>query len=123
MAAPLFYSGDLSRLDAFTLNVLCNAEVIDIDQDPLGKQASIVRHNANEFVLSKPLEDGALAVGLFNLAETKGKLTVKWDELGLKGRVHIRDVWRQKDIGDHAEEFSTEVGPHGVAFIRLARAE
>jgi len=123
MAAPLFYSGVMSHLDAFTLNVLCNSEVIDIDQDALGKQAGIVRHNANEFVLSKPLEDGALAVGLFNLAAAKGKLTVKWDELGLKGRFRIRDVWRQKDIGDAAEEFSTEVGPHGVALIHLARAD
>jgi len=123
MAAPLFYSGVMSHLDAFTLNVLCNSEVIDIDQDALGKQARIVRHNANEFVLSKPLADGALAVGLFNLAEAKGKLTVKWDELGLKGRFGIRDAWRQKDIGDAAEEFSTEVGPHGVALIHLARAD
>jgi alpha-galactosidase len=123
MAAPLFYSGVMSHLDAFTLNVLCNSEVIDIDQDALGKQAGIVRRNANEFVLSKPLEDGALAVGLFNLATTPAKLTVKWDELGLKGRFRIRDVWRQKDIGDAAEEFSTEVGPHGVALIHLARAD
>ena len=74
MAAPLFYSGDMTHLDAFTLNVLCNSEVIDIDQDVLGKQAVIVQAHANEFVLSKPLEDGALAVGLFNLAETKEKL-------------------------------------------------
>ena len=113
----------MSHLDAFTLNVLCNSEVIDIDQDALGKQARIVRHTALEFVLAKPLEDGTLAVGLFNLAETKGKLTVKWSELGLNGRFHLRDVWRQKAIGDGAEEFSTEVGPHGVALIRLAHAD
>ncbi len=123
MASPLFYSGVMTRLDAFTLNVLCNSEVIDIDQDALGKQARIVRHIANEFVLSKPLEDGTLAVGLFNLAGTKGKLTVKWSELGLNGRFHLHDVWRQKDIGDAAEEFSTEVGPHGVALIRLTYAD
>ena len=36
MAAPLFYSGDITRLDPFTLNVLCNAEVIAVDQDALG---------------------------------------------------------------------------------------
>jgi len=119
MASPLFYSGDMSRLDAFTLNVLCNSEVIDIDQDALGKQAKIVRHNGQEFVLSKPLEGGALAVGLFNLAKTQEKLTVTWQELGLKGRCRVRDVWRQKDIGDQTDQFCTEVGPHGVAFIRL----
>src|ERR1035441_1429220 len=32
MASPLFYSGDMGSLDEFTLNVLCNAEVIDVDQ-------------------------------------------------------------------------------------------
>jgi alpha-galactosidase len=123
MAAPLFYSGDITRLDAFTLNVLCNSEVLDIDQDTLGKQASIVKHDDNEFVLAKPLEDGALAVGLFNLTGTARTLTVKLDDLGLKGRFRVRDVWRQKDIGSAAEGFSTEVGPHGVALIRLARAD
>ncbi len=43
MAAPLIFSGDMTKLDAFTLNVLCNAEVIAVDQDPLGKQAKILR--------------------------------------------------------------------------------
>jgi alpha-galactosidase len=113
----------MSRLDAFTLNVLCNSEVIDIDQDARGKQAGIVRHSVSEFVLSKTLEGGALAVGLFNLAEAKVKLTVKWEELGLKGQYRIRDVWRQKEIGVRADEFSTEVAPHGVALIHLARAD
>ena len=32
MAAPLFFSGDMNTLDAFTLNVLCNHEVIDLDR-------------------------------------------------------------------------------------------
>ncbi|MBL8234212.1 MAG: putative Ig domain-containing protein, partial [Bryobacterales bacterium] len=67
MASPLFYSGDMARLDDFTVNVLTNHEVIDVNQDVLGKQARIVRKTAEELVLAKPLEDGSLAVGLFNL--------------------------------------------------------
>lgn len=123
MAAPLFYSGDMTRLDAFTLNVLCNPEVIDIDQDALGKQAAIARHTATDFVLAKPLEDGGLAVGLFNLARTSGTLSLTWAELGLKGRYRIRNVWSQKDIGEAGEGISIEVNPHGVAFLYLARAD
>jgi hypothetical protein len=38
MASPLFFGGDMGRLDEFTVDVLCNAEVIDVDQDRLGKQ-------------------------------------------------------------------------------------
>ena len=33
MAAPLIYSGDMSKLDEFTLNILCNTEVIEVNQD------------------------------------------------------------------------------------------
>jgi alpha-galactosidase len=120
MASPLFYSGVMTRLDPFTLNVLCNSEVIDIDQDVLGKQGRIVRQTNQEFVLAKPLQDGALAVGLFNLSTTKQKMTVTWQELGLNGRCRVRDVWRQKDMGDQAAQYSTEINPHGVAFVRLA---
>ena len=43
MAAPLFFSGDMARLDEFTLNVLCNPEVIDVNQDACGKQARPIR--------------------------------------------------------------------------------
>jgi len=71
MAAPLFFAGDMNQLDEFTLNVLCNAEVIGVDQDPLGWQARVIRHNDSEFVLAKPLEDGSVAVGLFNLGERR----------------------------------------------------
>ena len=38
MAAPLIFSGDMTRLDDFTLNILCNHEVIAVNQDPLGSQ-------------------------------------------------------------------------------------
>jgi alpha-galactosidase len=119
MASPLFYSGVMTRLDAFALNILCNAEVIDIDQDVLGKQAAIVRHTDSEFVLAKPLEDGSLAVGLFNLSDAPAKLAVRWSELGLSGRYRVRDVWRQRDAGDSAEVFSAGVNAHGVALVRL----
>src|SRR5690606_13307340 len=53
MAAPLFYSGDMSRLDEFTLNVLCNAEVIEVDQDPLGQCAKVTHLGEDTFAMVK----------------------------------------------------------------------
>jgi alpha-galactosidase len=121
MAAPLVYSGDMSRLDEFTLNVLCNAEVIDVDQDPLGKQARIVRQSEEELVLAKPMEDGSVAVGLFNLGETEKPVGVKWEELGIKGKPRVRDVWRQKDLGAFADGYAVPVARHGVRMVRVTR--
>ncbi|MEN6534000.1 MAG: putative Ig domain-containing protein [Bryobacteraceae bacterium] len=120
MASPLFFSGDMRHLDAFTLNVLCNAEVIAVNQDALGKQARIVRRSGEEFVLAKPMEDGPVAVGLFNLGESSRTVTVGWQELGLKGRVKARDLWRQQDAGTYSNAFSATVPRHGVIMVRLS---
>ena len=121
MAAPLFFSGDITRLDAFTLNVLCNSEVIDIDQDSLGKQGAIVRKTDSEFILAKPLDDGSLAVGLFNLTLKPATISVGWTDLGIHGKRTVRDVWRQHDLGSFDTAFSTAVPAHGVILVRLIR--
>jgi alpha-galactosidase len=122
MAAPLIYSGLMSKLDEFTLNILCNAEVIDVDQDPLGRQARIVRQSPGELVMAKPLEDGSLAVGLFNLSETVRSVSVSWNELGLQGKQRLRDLWRQKDIGETSGTYQVKIPRHGVQLLRLRRA-
>lgn len=119
MAAPLIFSGDMSKLDPFTVNVLCNSEVIGVDQDPLGTQAKILRQQDEELALVKDLEDGSKAVGLFNLREHPTKLAVSWKELGISGKQRVRDLWRQKDIGEFADDFATEVPRHGVIFVRV----
>ncbi|WP_348269871.1 putative Ig domain-containing protein [Edaphobacter paludis] len=119
MASPLFFSGDMTKLDKFTLGVLDNSEVIDIDQDSLGKQAKIFRHTRQEFILVKPLADGSLAVGLFNVGSVPLRMSVGWKDLGLEGSAQVRDVWRQKSLGSFANSFSSQVAVHDVVLIRI----
>jgi alpha-galactosidase len=123
MAAPLLFSGDMSKLDPFTLNVLCNSEVIDIDQDSLGKQGVVIRKTGDEFILEKHLDDGSVAVGLFNLTSEARTISADWKELGLTGTQSARDVWRQHDLGKLSENFSTQVPSHGAIMVRLTGAD
>jgi alpha-galactosidase len=122
MAAPLIFSGDMTRLDEFTLNVLCNSEVIDIDQDSLGKQGVLVRKSENEFILKKPLDDGSLAVGLFNLTAEPRSISMDWKDLGLTEKQTARDVWRQRDLGSFSDSFSATVLGHSVILVRFIPA-
>jgi alpha-galactosidase len=119
MAAPLIFSGDMAKLDAFTLNVLCNHEIIEVNQDLLGKQAKIIRNTETEFVLAKDLEDGSIAVGLFNLKDEEASLAISWDELMISGERVVRDLWRQENIETYNNSFATQVAPHGVMMLRL----
>ncbi|HWR49859.1 MAG TPA: putative Ig domain-containing protein [Bryobacteraceae bacterium] len=121
MAAPLFYSGDMSRLDEFTINVLCNPEVIDVDQDSLGKQARIIRKSDDEFVLARPLEDGGVALGVFNLSDKAREMTATWADLNVTGSRKVRDLWRQKAAGTAEGKYTATVAPHGVSFVKLSR--
>ena len=123
MASPLIFSGDMAKLDPFTLNVLCNAEVIEIDQDPLGKQAKIIRQTEQELVMAKPLDDGSLAVGLFNLGEIEKEITLDWSDLGISGGQIVRDLWRQKDIGPFDRQYTATVPRHGVVLVRIRPAK
>jgi alpha-galactosidase len=121
MSAPLFFGGDMTDLDPFTLNVLCNPEVIDIDQDSLGKQARIVRRTDEEFVLEKPLANGSIAVGLFNLGETPRPISIRWTDLNIQAkRERVRDVWRERDLGKFRDGFSRTVAPHGVELFKIS---
>ncbi|MBI5383695.1 MAG: NPCBM/NEW2 domain-containing protein [Verrucomicrobia bacterium] len=121
-AAPLFFSGDMGKLDEFTVNVLCNSEVIDVDQDPLGQCARVVPVEEETFVMVKDLEDGSKAVGLFNRSEVETSVTAKWSDLGVKGPQTLRDLWRQKELGRFENEFKASVPRHGVVMVRMTGA-
>ncbi|MBI5851583.1 MAG: NPCBM/NEW2 domain-containing protein [Planctomycetes bacterium] len=121
MAAPLIYSGDMRQLDPFTLNVLCNPELIDVDQDPLGQCARHVPLGDESFALVKDLEDGNVAVGLFQRGEFDVPLSVAWTTLGLEGPLQVRDLWRQQALGTLASGIETVVGRRGVVMLRVRK--
>jgi alpha-galactosidase len=119
VAAPLIFSGDITRVDDFTLNLLCNDEVIEVDQDPLGKPGRRIFKQGDLEVWAKDMEDGSKAVGLFNRGEDESTVTARWADLGLRGKQMVRDLWRQKDMATFDSEFTSAVPRHGVVLVRL----
>jgi alpha-galactosidase len=119
LASPLLIGCDLSQMDDFTLNLLSNDEVIAVDQDPLGRQATRISKMGNLEIWAKDMQDGTKAIGFFNRGETPSMIQVKWADLGLHGRHRVRDLWRQKDIGKFTDSFTAEVARHGVVLVRV----
>jgi alpha-galactosidase len=119
IAAPLIFSGDITRMDDFTLSLLTNDEIIEVDQDPMGKPGYRVFQSETKEVWIRHLEDGSIAAGLFNRGETDTKITAEWSDLGISGKQKVRDLWRQKDIGRFKGKFTALVPAHGVIMLRL----
>ncbi len=133
LSAPLLIGCPIEQLDAFTLNLLTNDEVIEINQDPLGKSARLLLEENGVQIWKKILEDGSFAIGLFNVAdygktpesyfrwgdEKAKSFTFYFNKIGLKGKYKLRDVWQQKDIGEFNNSFKTEIRHHGVILLRM----
>jgi alpha-galactosidase len=122
LAAPPQIGGDLTKLDSFTLAILTNDEVIAIDQDSLGKQATRVCKSGGLSVWAKDLEDGSKAVGLFNLGDSENEVTATWADLGIFEKRAVRDLWRHENVGYFEREFRARVDPHGVVLVRILSA-
>jgi alpha-galactosidase len=120
VSAPLLLGNDLSELNEFTLNLLENGEVLAVNQDSLGNQATTIAKGDDWRVMAKDLEDGSKAIGLFNTG-TNGvvTVTVKWSDLKITGKQTVRDLWRQKDLGKFDKEFSLSVAPHGAEMVKI----
>ena len=132
LASPLLIGCDMNQMDEFTYSLLTNDEVLEVNQDPLGRQAVPVKQEEGIEIWSKPLEDGSVAAGIFCTGEKTpvesfnwgdgkrlAKIRLDWTDLNISGSHKVRDLWRQKDLGEFTDGFETEVPFHGVVFIRI----
>ncbi len=117
--SPLLIGCDMSSLDDFTKGLLSNDEVLEVNQDELGRQAGRVAQANDLEVWAKDMADGSKAVGLFNRGSEAATVEVKWSDLGLSGRHRVRDLWRQSDLGEFEDSFSGVVSRHGALLVRV----
>jgi alpha-galactosidase len=119
LAAPILIGCPLDDIDAFTLSLLTNDEVLEIDQDELGRQAAQTVVDGRRQVWVKELADGSRAIGLFNLAAVPQDVSIAWEQVGIRAPRRVRDVWRQQDLAVPPQRFSAKVPRHGVVLIRV----
>ena len=124
LAAPLLIGCDMEKFDDFTLNLLSNDEVLALDQDALGVEATCVwTNNANVRLFVKPLEDGGRAAGFFNLGPATANLAFnQFASASVSGKLHVRDLWRQQDLADidtGTGALSMKIPAHGVMLYKF----
>jgi alpha-galactosidase len=119
LAAPLLLGNELTRLDAFTRNLLVNDEVIEIDQDPLGRAAQRSWSQDGWEIWVRELSDGRKAVGVFNFGDQFRSLRLAGRVPELAAGVRMRDVWRQQNLAPLTAAFAAQVPAHGVLLLTV----
>ena len=111
--------GDLPTLDAATLELLTNPEVLAVDQHSTHNRELFTRGNQVAWAADAPgSRDKYLAV--FNLDDqAPAEVTVRWSELGLGMKCAVRDLWEKKDLGVVDATFAPKIEPHGAGLYRI----
>ena len=108
------------NIDDFTIGLLSNADVLNINQDALGHVAEIVKNTDNQVIMVKKLADGSKVVALFNRDKTKEAVVeMDWDTVGLSSKQSVYDVWRQKDIGVYDGGIAVKLSPNGIGLFKV----
>ncbi|MEV0447061.1 NPCBM/NEW2 domain-containing protein [Streptomyces sp. NPDC050600] len=121
MASPLLIGSDLRKATPAAFEILANREVIAVDQDPLGKQGTVVSSSSGRWVVVKELADGSRAVALFNETESAQRIGTTARAAGLPDAdaYTVRDLW-QHTTTNTAGTVSATVPAHGTVMLRLS---
>lgn len=123
LAAPLMAGNDVRSMTDATRAILTAAEVIAVDQDPLGRQGKRVNMAKGIEVWVRELAGGARAIVLLNRGESPARAEVTWDLVGgsVTDSALVRDLWERQDVGSRREGYDVTLDPHSAALLKVTR--
>ncbi|UAK26076.1 glycoside hydrolase family 27 protein [Sphingomonas nostoxanthinifaciens] len=113
--SPLIMGGDLRHLDAPTLALLTNPEVIAVNQSSSGNQPHFLMDGLR--VWTARGHDGADIVALFNTDAKPLEASIRPDRIGLRGPFAVRDLWARRDLPGRPATIAATLPPHGAALL------
>lgn len=131
LSSPLFTGNDYRKMSKETLAILTNKELLAVNQDKLGIQGFKYAILDGVEVWVKPLSDGAWAVSFINRSETSKKVNFDWKKNNIKDAdfgyeadfnktiFKIKDLWKNKEIGNTKKAFTAEIASHDVITLKL----
>lgn len=116
--SPLMLGGDLPSMDSWTLSLLTNREVLDIDQH--SKNSHQLLATGDTVIWSSQSElDKSIYLAFFNTSARKQHLHYRWKDLGLADAKHrIRDLWEGKDLPE-TDAIDCALGAHGTVLYKV----
>jgi len=119
--SPLIMGGDLRHLNAPTLALLTNREVLAVNQRSTDNQPVFVEDGMRVWT-ARPEGSQDRYLALFNLRNEAREVSIDLRWLGLTGGVKVRDLWAKSDLGVMRGRVGQRIGAHGAALFRLSPA-
>jgi len=118
--SPLMWGGNPEQTDSWTMSLLTNWEVLEVDQHSTGSRVAF-QDDKMVVWIGKPASGKGSYVAAFNLLETPQKVRLTWKDVSLAaGKYLVRDLWKHKDLGT-AIDLELDLPSHGSMLYRVTQ--
>jgi alpha-galactosidase len=123
-SAPLIVSANIQDLSTEEVAYLTNKDIIDIDQDPLGLQATLVSQDGTFDVLTKGLYNGDRLLTVLNRGNTSARTLFKVERMGLQKNwtYTVKDLWTGS-VTNVTDAMDINLRPHATAIYRVSNVQ
>lgn len=123
MSSPLLIGCDLTKIPESSLSLIKNKDLIALNQDPLGKQAYVIKHEGAGYVLVKDIDEErglTRAIAFYNPSDSVCRLSVSPSEIELGGKIHMRDLLQGREMPAWKKgDLSVDLSPRSVRIFKV----
>lgn len=114
--SPLFFGGELRLTDNYTLSLVTNPEVINVNQN---SEKPLFVYNKGGIAVWQTKIENCTAVAVFNLSDEEKHYKLSFSDLGIENVRAVRDLWARKDIPKCENDVTVSLKPHSSAFFEI----
>lgn len=114
--SPLFFGGELRLTDNYTLSLVTNPEVINVNQN---SEKPLFVYNKGGIAVWQTKIENCTAVAVFNLSDEEKHYKLSFSDLGIENVRAVRDLWARKDIPKCENDVAVSLKPHSSEFFEI----
>lgn len=114
--SPLFFGGELRLTDNYTLSLVTNPEVINVNQN---SEKPLFVYNKGGIAVWQTKIENCTAVAVFNLSDEEKHYKLSFSDLGIENVRAVRDLWARKDIPKCENDIAVSLKPHSSEFFEI----
>ena len=121
MSSPLLIGCDMAKIRPESLKLLCNKDLIALNQDPLHLQAYVADKQGECFILVKDikkLQGKERAVAIYNPSDAEQRVVLDPATIDLSGAVQYYDCFAQQDYLYDKNPVTLTIPAHGTKIFR-----
>jgi hypothetical protein len=116
--SPLMFGGDLPSRDAFTIAIVTNPEVLEVNQHSENGRESYSEGDTIAWT-ADIAGSASKYLTISNLGDTEKAIHLPWKSVGIvASKVRVRDLWIHKDLGS-SDAITLSLRPHASVLLKV----